>query len=1023
MFKTFLSNHVLANLTFLLVLFLGYLAFSEMPRAREPDLVLNFVSIVTSLPGASASEVEKRITNPIEERISSTIKDIQFIQSSSRSNVSFITLRFEDIASELFRDHLQKLRREVQNVYSEQLPDTATDPQINSLSSASFPSAFVVAKAERYDDAFRRYLSDSKKVIERLQGVDDAEVTGISDPELHIAFYPDRLVGLGLTPADLSDTMASYFRDLSIGDVDQDQRKLVIRLSGTSGSLDDVRKFPIISSKGVVELGDLADVYYTSAKRSTWVQHRTEPAALFTISRQIGGNELEILQQLRQFIATENQRQKSKGIEWVLIDDQTVTTRDAISMMQSNAMIGLALVVLVSYLFLGGRIAFLTTIGIPFTLCGTFIVLAAMGKSVNNTSLLGVVVALGMIVDDAVVVVEAIYYRLQRGVKIFDASVGALKEVAAPVITSIFTTIAVFLPLIFLPGILGSFISELPVVVCIALLISLIEAFWILPAHVSFVNVKVSSQNRIQQLRTSLTRKVRNRYTRLLIWTFRKPLLAISVTLLPPLLAVYLLLGGAVKLNFFPEDPTRVFYVNLEMPSDTTLDRTIEVASKVEGLVIPSLRDGELDESVTYAGVFFTLPAPGFGDNLAQIYFTFKPHKRGMRPIEDILDGIRQTIGERFGDAKVSYTEVLTGPPLGAPVSIKFLGPNYNDLHLAVEEIKAKLAERPEFVNVTDSYNEGAPTMLVKLDGDAVKRSGLHPSVITRSLSGFVDGELIAQFQRDGEEVDIRLLAKPDSFSSDQLLQQTIANPQGEEVMLGSLFEINYQVEPLDAKHFNYLRSIELSSFLDLEAIDVVSANNLLREFWEEIRYKYPEISIDTTGVFDDLTATIDSMLFFFVMGMGLIYLILGTQFKSYFQPLIVLLSVPLAFTGVIYGIAVTQSPMTFYTMYGVVALSGIAVNSAIVLLSAANQRIATGMGVLAATLYASRRRVIPVLITTFTTIGGLFSMAVGLAGDSIVWGPLAVAIVSGLFFSTPLILLVIPHVYRLFMVSPLAKI
>lgn len=1023
MFNKFLSNHVLANLTFLLVLFLGYLAFSDMPRARDPDLVLNFVSIVTSLPGASASEVEKRITNPIEERISSTIKDIEFIQSSSRSNVSFITLRFEDIASELFRDHLQKLRREVQNIYSEQLPDNATDPQIVSLSSASFPSAFVIVKAERYDDDFRRYVSDNKKLIERLPGVDVAEMTGISDPEMHIAFYPDRLVGLGLTPADLADTMANYFRDLSIGDVEQGQRKLVIRLSGTSGSLDDIRKFPIISSNGVVALGDLADVYYTSAKRSTWVQHRSEPAALFTISRQLGGNELQVLEALREFIATENQLQSSKGIEWVLVDDQTVTTRDAISMMQSNALIGLFLVVLVSYLFLGGRIAFLTTIGIPFTLCGTFIVLAAMGKTVNNTSLLGVVVALGMIVDDAVVVVEAIYYRLQRGAKVSQASMGALQEVAAPVITSILTTIAVFLPLIFLPGVLGSFISELPVVVCIALVISLVEAFWILPAHVSFLNVQVSSKSKMQQRRTGLTRKIRNSYTRLLIWTFRKPLMAVSVTLLPPLIAVLLLLGGAVKLNFFPEDPLRVFYVNLEMPSDTTLDRTIEVASKIEGLVIPSLQEGELDESVTYAGVSFAMPSPGYGDSLAQIYFTFKPHKRGMRPIEDIFDGIRETVGEQFGDAKITYEEVFTGPPLGAPVSMKFLGPNYDDLQSAVAEIKARLAERPEFVEVSDSYNEGAPTMLVKLDGDAIKRAGLHPTVVTRSLSGFVDGELIAQFQRDGEEVDIRLLAKPDSFSADQLLQQAIANPQGQEVVLSSLLEVDYQVEPLDAKHFNFYRSIELSSYLDLEAIDVVSANKLLREFWEEIQYKYPDVKIDTTGIFDDLTETIDSMLFFFVMGMGLIYLILGTQFKSYLQPLIVLLSVPLASIGVIYGIAVTQSPMTFYTMYGVVALSGIAVNSAIVLLSAANQRIESGMGVLAATLYASRRRVIPVLITTFTTIGGLFSMAAGLAGDSIVWGPLAVAIVSGLFFSTPLILLVIPHVYRLFMVSPLAKI
>ena len=1023
MLQRIISNHVLANLSFGLVLVLGYLAFDSMPRARDPEIVFNYVNIVTTLPGASSSEIEKRITDPIEERIASSIKDIKFVQSSSREGVSSITMRFEEIPSDLFKERLQKLRREVQNVYNQQLPEEANDPEIESMGTTSFPAAYLVAKTDRYDEDFRRYLSNTQKIIERLPGIDSAEVSGSSDPELHVSFYPDRLVGLGLTPADLADTMANYFRDLSVGDLESETGKLVIRLEGTSGSLEDIRAFPIISSQGTVSLGDLADVYFSSAESSSLVLHQSSPAVLLAIMRQTGGNELAILEELRQFIETENQLQKGNNVEWLIVDDQTITTREAINMMQSNALIGLALVVLVSYLFLGGRIAFLTTIGIPFTLAGTFIILDGMGRTVNNTSLLGVVVALGMIVDDAVVVVEAIYYRLQRGMQVFEAAASALQEVSAPVLTSILTTISVFMPLVFLPGILGNFLAELPIVVCLALAISLIEAFWILPAHISFLKVQVSSESSAQRVRTRLTHKVRIAYSRLLVLTFRKPLTAVGVTILPPLLAVGLLMGGAVNIQFFPEEPFRIYYINAELPPQTTLQDTLDTVVDIEQIALMTLEEGELQQSVAYAGQKFTETSPEFGENIGQAYLTFKPNKRGMRSIHEIFDGIKQAVGTEYKGADISYTEIIEGPPLGAPVSMKFLGSSFEVLQDAVAQVKSMMDADPRFNNISDTYQAGAPTMLVKLDGDAIKRAGLHPTVVTRSLSSFVDGELIAQYQRLGEEVDIRLLASEGSFSSDQLLQQTIANAFGEEVALGSLLDVEYKNETRDAKHFNFYRSIEVTSYLDLEAIDVVSANELLLEYWEGIRSNYPDIRIDTSGQFDDLMDTLDSIGFFFTMGMGLIYLILGTQFKSYLQPLIVLLSVPLAFTGVIYGLVVTGSPMTFYTMYGVVALSGIAVNSAIVMVSAANQRMEKGMSVLHATIYASRRRVIPVLITTFTTIGGLFSMAAGLAGVSLVWGPLAVAIVSGLFFSTPLILLIIPHLYRFIKISPFANV
>lgn len=1025
MLKRLIENHVLANISFGLVILLGYLAFDSMPRAKNPDQTFNYVNIFTGLPGASAPEVERRITDPIEERIANTIADIDFIESSSTEGTSTITLRFEEISDRLFRERLAKLRREVQNLASSQLPDEAIDPEIESLGSASFPAAMVIVKAERYDEAFRAYASRVETLLEKLPGVDSARSVGLTDPELRISFYPERLLGVGISPPDLADTVAAYLRDASIGDIETQSGRLILRLTGTASEIEDIRQFPIVTARGVVELGQIAEVSYASSESLSKVTHRGADAMMFYLSRQKRGNELEIIDELKKFVAQENARQQeiSSGYRWVIVDDQTITTREAISMMQSNAIIGLCMVVLISFLFLGSRIALLTAVGIPFTLCATFIVLDAMGRSVNNTALLGVIVALGMIVDDAVVVVEAIYYRLQRGVKAIDASIGALKEVAAPVLTSILTTISVFLPLVLLPGVLGSFLAELPTVVCIALAISLLEAFWILPAHISFLKVGFEKESNIQRLRLRFTHGARRLYARCLIYTFRNPLVAVCATILPCLLAALLLAIGAIKLNFFPEDPERSYYINLTMSPESTLEETNLALQDIERVALSVLETGELAESIAYSGIQITQLGAEFTDNVGQVYMSFRPRERGMRTTPDLLAAIREAVESNFDGGLVSFTAIGNGPPVALPVSIRFMGDDYDVLNQVVAEVKAFMASQPEFYNISDGFKAGPPMMVFKLRGDAIKSSGLHPDTVTRSLQAFVDGQLVGQFQRNGEEVDIRVVAINDYSSGEDLLLQTIANPDGQEVSLGELVDLEYASGPSNLKHYDYQRSITLESSIDTELTDVVTANQKLIDFWEAISPRYPGLRVNNKGQFDDIANTLESIAFFFLVGMGLIYLILGTQFRSYVQPLIVLLTVPLAFSGVVFGSVITGNSLTMFSMYGVVALAGIAVNAAIVLLSAANQRIDSGMGVLQATVYAARRRFIPIIITTFTTIAGLFSLAAGLAGSSEIWGPLAIAIVSGLFFSTPLILFAIPHVYRLVMSSRLATI
>lgn len=1012
--RKFLENHVLANLTFGLAIILGILAFQEMPRARDPDINFNWIDITTVLPGASSIEVEKRITDPIEETISSTVKDIRFVSSTSRDNVSSILIRFNQLNEQDFRERVADLRREVQNVYTDQLPDEALDPQIREITTSSgFPTAIVALTARSQDEGFRHYATNLKLSIERLRGVDEVLVQGVVSPELHIVFYPERLLGLHINPHDLSSTMQAYFKDISIGDMATSTGRWLVRLEGTSSSIEDIESFPVVTAKGVVTLGSLAEIYRTTPEPGMLAAFHGEPAVILNITKQEGANTLALLDELREFIEDENSVKQGLGYELHLVDDQTISTRDAINLMQRNAAIGLTLVLLVVFVFLGGPISLLTGIGIPFTLAATFFILHSMGMSLNNSVLLGVVIALGMLVDDAVVVVETIYYRLQQGEKAMDAALSALKEVSAPVFTSVLTTISVFLPLMLLPGIMGEFLRVIPMVVCIALAISLLEAFWMLPAHVAGLKVSFDKTSKIQRLRQQFTRTIRHKYSLLLVRVLRHPWFTVLGILVAAAFALVLLASGIIRFNFFAADPFRVVYVNAELPTNSTVHDTLEIAKQLEQKAIAALDPGELRSSVIYSGQMFTQTEPLFGENYGQVFVSLNPIRGDMRDTYAVIDAVEKAVGDQLADAKVSVFVVEDGPPVGQAINVKVRGNDFDEIEAAVETITSQIKANPLFKNINLDFKSGSPQVNFTLNGDAIQRAGISPQVVTSALQAHVDGILIGNYQHLGEEVDIRLKVKTGEHESlEDLLDFTLATANGEMVALSTLVNVEYGVGQQNIRHYNFKRAITISADIEEDQIDTVEANQLIKDFWKTVHHQHPNIELDFSGMLDDIEESLAGIKMFFLIGIGLIYLILGTQFKSYTQPLLILISVPLAFIGVVYGLVITGNPMSFSTMYGIVALSGIAVNSAIVLISAANARLKNGMSPLHATIYAGRRRVVPILITSSTTIAGLFSLAAGIGGKSLVWGPIATAIVSGLLFSTVLVLVVIPLIY-----------
>lgn len=1017
MLRRLLDNHVLANALFVVVLVVGILAYWQLPRSKDPEINFNWISIFTVMPGAAAEDIEKLITDPLEEAIQE-IADIRFVSSNSREGISSILVRFNDISERVFDRRLNELGREIQNKAAAELPDEAEEPLILEITTAnSFPSATLVLRGRADDEILRRAALNIEEDLQRIKGVDDVDPAGLHEPELHVEFHPEALATRGIVPAGLADTITAHFRDIAAGDARVGNEAWLVRIIGTNPDPGYLANLPIVTQTGEVPIGALAETSRGRRKAEQLVLYEDQPAVLFAVTKRGRVNTLELVDRLREYIDTQSPILAQQGLELVMLDDQTAPTREAISLMENNFFFGLVLVSIVTWVFLGWHIAAFVCIGIPFTLAGTFAVLTVSGQTLNEPVLLGIVIVLGMLVDDSVVVVEAIYYRIQRGVESMQAAVDALRETFVPVTSSVLTTIAAFLPLLLMPGILGKFLFIVPFVVSVALAISLLEAYWMLPVHVTASNVRFNPTARLQRWRSQLTHWLRVKYSRLLIRSLRHPLISGAMIVILFAGAMAVIGNGGVRVQLFAGDPLRIFYINVQMPPGTPLEETLRTTHEIERKVREHLAANELRATVSVAGQMFTETEPFFGDQYGQVTVALFPRAPGTRNVQEMVDATREDALSIPGPSNVSFLVMVGGPPTSKPINVKVRGDDYRELRAAADALRLTLGEINGVRDISDDDSPGKRELRLELDASAVRRAGLDSATVTRSLRLLFDGDIVATMQHQGEKLEVRVRANPRIHTSlDDALRTPIALPTGGTIPLGQLVHQETAQGKANIRHYNFRRTITVEADLNKAIVDTVAANSILAEKWTTLQPRFPNVSLEFAGELDDINESLDSMLLLFVFGVGLVYLILGAQFKSYWQPFMILATIPLAFTGVVYGLAFNRDPLSLFTLYGVVALAGIAVNAAIIMIDAANDRLHRGMGLMHAAVYSARRRLIPIIITSLTTIAGLMSLALGIGGRSAIWSPVASAIVWGLGVSTALTLFVIPLLYRIFM-------
>ena len=1014
MYRKLLGNSILVNLTFLLVVVAGWFAYQNMPREQDPSVNFNWLNIWVGWPGASAEDVEKRVTDIIETELG-RISNIRFVSSTSRHGASNIVVRFEELAPREFDKRIQEVRRAIQRVEPD-LPENSLSPMVLELTSSNtFPTAMVVVHGLDDNEQLRRAAQEIRKDLQRIKGVDRVDAWGIRDPELLVEFEPHKLIGLGISPKVLSDTVSAYFRDAALGTLELSNQEWLVRLQGTSHDPAYLEGLPLIAMDKEVPLRSVAGVRKGREKARQIISHEQQPAVMFSIFKSDKANNLQLLDRLKTYIAERNPRIEQLGVQISLAHDQTVATRTAIGIMENNALIGLLLVVLMVTLFLGWKIALFTGMGLIFSLAGTFWILHALGETLNVTVLLGIVIVLGMLVDDAVVVVEALHSNLRKGMERMRAAMAAVQEMWVPVSAATLTTMAAFLPLMLMPGILGQFMRVVPLVVSVALLVSLVEAFWLLPAHVVQSRVDPNRPGRFQAWRNALTRRIRHSYTRALLKVMRHSGMAIGFGATLATLCLVAVLVGVVKVNFFANDLFRFFYVNVNMPPDTSLAETDATLKRLAERIRQAVPAQDLNNVTTMAGIQITEKEPHLNVSLGQIMVSLPPASAERRSVDAIIELIRAEATDIPGPEHISFLRRKTGPPSESPVAVKMRGNDTGEVRAAVAHLKKLMQEVPGIRDIEDDDIRAGTQLSLKLDADAIVRSGLNAAEITHMLSLYVDGVVVADMRHQGETWDVRVRARaPRGLDLKSFLGYPVGLPDGRDIPLGQLVEHETRPTEGNIRHQDFRRTITITADLDTGRNDTLNANRQIRSLWKQIEADYPNVAIDFSGELDDIKESLNSMALLFLLGVGLIYMILGTQFRSYSQPLLILTTVPMAFTGVVIGLLVSDNPLSLVTLYGIIALAGIAANDAIVLISTANRHMEKAPSLGQAIVYASRRRVLPILITSLTTMAGLLSLAAGWGGESLIWGPVATAIVWGLGFSTLLTLFLIPPLFAL---------
>ncbi len=1054
----------------LLLIIIGVYCYMVLPRESDPDITIPNVFVSTSYRGVSPTDIETAVTIEIEKKLKGLdgLKKIQSVSSEGLSsiNIEFITGTDIDKA-------LQDVKDKVDEALGELPTDLEDDPSVFEVNFSEMPIVVFSLSGTCGLPCLKKIADDLKDDIEAISGVLEVDVTGGLEREIRVEVDPEKLAHYGLSISNLQSVVYAENQNTSGGAIRLGNGRFQLRVPGEFSTPEEIYGLVLTIHDGEpVYLKDVAKVVDGFKEETSRSRLNGRDAINISVKKRSGENIIPISNAVDTLMEL---RQSSwpLGTEITKVLDKSRDIKNMVADLENNILSGLVLVLIVIFLVMGIRNALLVSLAIPFSMLLTFIVLYLMGITLNMVVLFSLTLALGMLVDNAIVIVENCYRYMEQGASRQEAAMKATSEVAYPVIGSTLTTLAAFSPMLFWPGIMGEFMSYLPLTLIITLSSSLFVALVINPAMASlFMKVKNPRTTRVQLPQEELLAAVEKPaeikgflltgYSRVLKHALRTPLSVILIAFCILILMVqgWLLVVGLQKpLEFFPEIEPKGIYVNVDVPEGASIDYVDRIIQRVEfalsgvdnetggsspdpdltplqalapkkhdmgnGLILSGPSDLKNIESIYMKGTVKASGGSSFSSNTpSHVGVRFVELQDRWRSSEKDVEEIRHRV-QNIPGGKITIAKEEEGPPTGAPINIEVSGDNFIVLGEISKKIKDILTTIPYVEDVRDDFVQGIPSVQVNVDRQKAALFGMTTSMIGFALKSAYNGLEVSSFREGDDDYDITVqLKEADRKVVDLLNELMLPTPSGEIVPLSTLARITFAGSIGDINRINNQRVVTVKANVDETKIPGPVARAEAEKFLQRVALP-PGYNVKFTGEFEFQQESEDFLTKAFLVALLLIFLILVAMFNSVSQPFIIMTSVILSLGGAFLGLALFAQPFgIIMTGVGVISLAGVVVNNAIVLIDYTNKLRERGYELRDAVISAGATRLRPVLLTAVTTILGLIPMVTGISFDfhtfsmswvsesSQWWRSMAVVVIFGLMVATFLTLLVVPTLY-----------
>ena len=1029
------KNHVAANLLMGFIMLSGLFSMMQTKKETFPEMSLDQVQIQVPYLGATPAEVEDAVCKRIEERVRG-LEGVRRVRSTASEGMGSVSIELERGAD--IDKLLDDIKNEIDRI--DTFPAETEEPVIKELTRRN-QAIDVVLYGEVEEKALKVVAELVRDDLRSSGVISQVELKGVRVDEIAIEVSEEALRRYGLTFAQVADAVRRTSIDLPAGSVESEDGAILLRTQGLMRSGREYEEVVVLTRPDgtALKLKDLATVVDGFEDTDLISRFNGQPAAVVQVYRIGDQSDLDISAYVHQYVEDKRSTLPA-GIYIDYARDNARILRSRIDLLIRNARLGLVLVFICLSFFLDLRLAFWVMMGIPISFLGAFVLMEPFDASINMLSLFAFIVALGIVVDDAIIVGENIFAHRVQGKPFGRAAIEGALEVGTPVTFSIMTSIAAFMPLFFVEGLMGKFMSVMPVIVISVLLLSLIESLFILPAHLSseghgalsrlfrrlFAHPLAWHDRVVVLFDRGLQYVIHNAYRPTLRLALAHPISSTALALSLMLGTGGLVAGGHIKFVFMPEISSDWVTISVNMPQGTTATQTANVVQYVEqqALALRDQIDAESEgEDSIYRNVFTyigdqpmarraslpsTASSAGGRGHLAEVTIELQPSEERDFDSAEIESRLRELVGEVPGPESVLFSSSLFSA--GNPIEVELAADNFDQLLLAVDRLKGKIAEYAGVGDIQDSFEEGKLEMKLQLKPQA-RTLGLTLADLARQVRQGFYGDQALRFQRGSDDVRVMVrYPKGERRNMDDVRSMRIRTPSGAEVPFAEVATVAIGHAYAAIQRTDGQRVVRVSASVDDQIANADEINrDLESSLLPALARDYPGLRYRFGGEQKEQQDSLQSLMFNFTIALFAIYMLLAVPFKSYTQPLVVMSAIPFGVIGAVWGHLLMGLDLALLSFFGIVALSGVVVNDSLVLLTFYNQTLRKGTPHAEALITAGAARFRPILLTSLTTFFGLLPMILEKSIQAQFLIPMAVSLGFGILFATFIILLGVP--------------